>query len=106
MTDVLLYVPENVRYHLDGCELVVLESNHDLEMLKVGPYPWALKQRVMGRRGHSSNDSAAEFLLESLDAGGNARAGAFERAEQPSGELHGWWRSRPLNGGRCGRGWW
>ncbi|MBN8733261.1 MAG: MBL fold metallo-hydrolase [Acidobacteria bacterium] len=62
------YVPENVRYQLDGCELVVLESNHDLEMLKVGPYPWALKQRVMGRRGHLSNDLAAEYLLESFDA--------------------------------------
>lgn len=62
------YVPENVRYQLDGCELVVLESNHDLDMLKVGPYPWALKQRVMGRRGHLSNDTAAEYLLESFDA--------------------------------------
>ena len=62
------YVPENVRYHLDGCELVVLESNHDLEMLKVGPYPWSLKQRVMGRRGHLSNDAAADYLLESFDA--------------------------------------
>lgn len=62
------YVPENVRYYLDGCEVVVLESNHDVEMLKVGPYPWSLKQRVMGRRGHLSNDAAADYLLESFDA--------------------------------------
>jgi phosphoribosyl 1,2-cyclic phosphodiesterase len=37
-------------------------------MLKVGPYPWSLKQRVMGRRGHLSNDAAADYLLESFDA--------------------------------------
>ena len=61
------YIPENVRYHLDGCEWVLLESNHDLEMLKVGPYPWSLKQRVMGRKGHLSNDALADFLLESFD---------------------------------------
>jgi phosphoribosyl 1,2-cyclic phosphodiesterase len=65
------YIPENVRYHLNGCELILLESNHDLEMLKVGPYPWALKQRVMGRKGHLSNDAAADFLAGSFD--GRAR---------------------------------
>jgi phosphoribosyl 1,2-cyclic phosphodiesterase len=36
-------------------------------MLKVGPYPWALKQRVMSRRGHLSNDSVAQFLTNEYD---------------------------------------
>ena len=45
----------------------MLESNHDVEMLKVGPYPWSVKQRVMGRNGHLSNHKVSEFILESLD---------------------------------------
>ena len=39
--------------------MLLLESNHDLEMLKVGPYPWSVKQRVMGRNGHLSNATPA-----------------------------------------------
>lgn len=67
LTD-LGYVPESVRFHLRGTQFLILESNHDLEMLKVGPYPWSVKQRVMGRRGHLSNDHAAEFIRDGLDA--------------------------------------
>ncbi len=44
------------------CDWLVLESNHDEEMLKIGRYPWALKQRVMGRNGHLSNSALARFL--------------------------------------------
>ena len=62
------YLPESVRYHVRGMDLLLLESNHDLDMLKVGPYPWAVKQRVMGRNGHLSNDVACEFIREALDA--------------------------------------
>jgi phosphoribosyl 1,2-cyclic phosphodiesterase len=60
-------IPEVVRQHVRGCHLLVFESNHDLEMLKVGPYPWAVKQRVMSRQGHLSNLAAAEFLTEDFD---------------------------------------
>lgn len=60
------YIPENVRFYLRDADLTLLESNHDLDMLKVGPYPWPLKQRVMSRKGHLSNDSAADFILESM----------------------------------------
>lgn len=67
LTD-LGYVPESVRFHLQGTQFLILESNHDLEMLKVGPYPWSVKQRVMGRRGHLSNDLASEFIRDGLDA--------------------------------------
>ena len=61
------YMPESVKIHLRGTDLLMLESNHDLEMLKVGPYPWSVKQRVMGRRGHLSNDVACDFLRKELD---------------------------------------
>jgi phosphoribosyl 1,2-cyclic phosphodiesterase len=56
---------------LKGCDGIVIESNHDIHMLKVGPYPWALKQRVMSRRGHLSNDMVAEYLSNGFD--GRAR---------------------------------
>jgi phosphoribosyl 1,2-cyclic phosphodiesterase len=61
------YLPESIAFHLRGSDLVLLESNHDLEMLKVGPYPWAVKQRVMGRMGHLSNEVACRFLRDHLD---------------------------------------
>jgi phosphoribosyl 1,2-cyclic phosphodiesterase len=64
------YLPELVKHHLRETDMLVLESNHDLEMLKVGPYPWHIKQRVMSRTGHLSNHSVSEFLAdgESFDA--------------------------------------
>ncbi len=61
------YVTESLRVHLRETDLVVLESNHDLEMLRVGPYPWSVKQRVMSRRGHLSNEVAADFIARDLD---------------------------------------
>jgi len=62
------YVPDSIKYHLRGAHLLVLESNHDLEMLKVGPYPWWVKQRVMGRHGHLSNENASDFIRQDMDA--------------------------------------
>ena len=44
--------------------MLILETNHDLDMLRNGPYPWVLKQRVAGRHGHLSNREAAEGLPE------------------------------------------
>jgi phosphoribosyl 1,2-cyclic phosphodiesterase len=61
------YLPDSIRFHLTGSDVLLLESNHDLEMLKVGPYPWAVKQRVMGRMGHLSNDVACSFIRDDLD---------------------------------------
>lgn len=61
------YLSNLVLERLKGCDGIVLESNHDVQMLKVGPYPWALKQRVMSRRGHLSNDSVAQFLGSDFD---------------------------------------
>ena len=62
------YLPENTKYNLRDADVMLLESNHDLEMLKVGPYPWTVKQRVMGRNGHLSNDAVARFISEDLDS--------------------------------------
>ena len=61
------YITDSLRVHLRGTDLLVLESNHDLEMLRVGPYPWSVKQRVMSRRGHLSNEVAAKFIQHDLD---------------------------------------
>jgi phosphoribosyl 1,2-cyclic phosphodiesterase len=58
------YLPELVKHHLRDSDCLVLESNHDLEMLKVGPYPWHVKQRVMSRTGHLSNHTVSEFLAD------------------------------------------
>ena len=61
------YITESVKFHLRRASLMLLESNHDVEMLKVGPYPWSVKQRVMSRVGHLSNDTISDFLLRDFD---------------------------------------
>ncbi|MBV9083556.1 MAG: MBL fold metallo-hydrolase [Acidobacteriaceae bacterium] len=61
------YVPDSLRVHLRGTDVMILEANHDLEMLRVGPYPWPVKQRVMSRRGHLSNEVAGDFIRNDLD---------------------------------------
>ncbi len=65
------YIPELVKQRVEGCHCLIFESNHDLEMLKIGPYPWHVKQRVMSRQGHLSNLATAEFLQSDFD--GNAQ---------------------------------
>lgn len=67
------YLPELVKVHLRDSDCLMLESNHDLEMLKVGPYPWHIKQRVMSRTGHLSNTTTSEFLADSDAFDGRAR---------------------------------
>ncbi len=61
------YITPNVKAQLRGADLLLLESNHDLEMLRDGPYPWQVKQRVLSRVGHLSNEAAAEFLATGYD---------------------------------------
>jgi len=61
------YMPASVRDHLRGCHVLMIESNHDLELLRGGPYPWSVKQRVMSRVGHLSNDALADFLTSDYD---------------------------------------
>ena len=63
------YMPESVKHHLRGCDGLMIESNHDLEMLRIGPYPWSVKQRVLSRVGHLSNAALAEFFTDGFDGG-------------------------------------
>ena len=64
------YMPASVRDNVRDSDVLMLESNHDLEMLRVGRYPWSVKQRVMSRVGHLSNAALAEFFTSDYD--GNA----------------------------------
>ena len=48
---------------------MVLESNHDVEWLRSGPYPYSLKARILGDEGHLSNDAAAEFAARMARCG-------------------------------------
>lgn len=102
------FMPRNVRDHLRSCDGLIVESNHDLEMLRVGPYPWAVKQRVMSRVGHLSNDDLAEFLTSDYDGGAaflilahlseqnNHPDLARVAAERALGERPGLWGNRLL----------
>ena len=62
------YIPESIKFHLRRAHLLLLEANHDLDMLKVGPYPWQVKQRVMSRVGHLSNLVVSDYLTQDLDS--------------------------------------
>ena len=56
------FLENNVQQILKTCDLVLIESNHDIEMLKNGPYPYPLKTRILGSGGHLSNEACADFL--------------------------------------------
>lgn len=60
-TDVGFDAPE-LEPHLATAELVVLEANHDVQTLRLGSYPWPLKNRILGNGGHLSNDQSARLL--------------------------------------------
>ncbi len=62
-------VTEAMREGLSGCDAAVVEANHDLRMLLDGPYPAALKRRILSERGHLSNDSSAEFACALAGSG-------------------------------------
>jgi phosphoribosyl 1,2-cyclic phosphodiesterase len=53
-----------VKEHLKKCTVLVLEANHDPDMLANGPYPWPLKQRIRSRTGHLSNEESRVLLKE------------------------------------------
>ena len=58
------YVPERVRPELESSDLIVIEANHEVNMLKAGPYPYRLKLRILGDSGHLSNETAGEILSD------------------------------------------
>lgn len=56
------YVSDKVMRQLQNSDVMVLESNHDVNMLRMGRYPWNIKRRILGDTGHLSNDAAGEAL--------------------------------------------
>ena len=86
LTDTGCVVEETGR-ELLGADLLVLESNHDVDMLRAGPYPYPLKMRILGEQGHLSNDAAAEYAVESVRAGTRAVLLAHLSGENNTPEL-------------------
>ena len=60
---------DDIIQNLADCDSLLLEANHDINLLQVGRYPYALKLRILGDRGHLSNDSAARLIKEILHPG-------------------------------------
>ncbi len=63
------FMPDSIKNNLKKVDFLVLEANHDLDMLLNGNYPWSLKNRIKGKKGHLSNDDTAAVLPELI--GGN-----------------------------------
>ena len=63
------YIPDVTGERLLGADILVLESNHDVDMLRAGPYPYPLKKRILGMQGHLSNTVSAEYAVSSVRAG-------------------------------------
>ena len=63
------HITDSIRRGLTGCQNVILESNHDIEMLLCGPYPEQLKMRILSERGHLSNSDCAAFASELAESG-------------------------------------
>lgn len=64
------FVNDIMKEKMKGSNLYLMESNHDVDMLKEGSYPWALKQRVLSTRGHLSNIDAGMVLGDLVSASG------------------------------------
>lgn len=62
------FVPERVKDLLWGLDMLIIEANHDLEMLMTGSYPWPLKHRINGEKGHLSNDDTAALLPKLINS--------------------------------------
>lgn len=60
------YVNDQMRSSLKNADAYLIESNHDVSMLRMGPYPWSLKQRILSDKGHLSNDDGALALVDLL----------------------------------------
>lgn len=58
------YVTDRVRTAMEDTDVLVMEANHDLAMLRKGPYPWPLKQRILGNRGHLANEETGRALAK------------------------------------------
>jgi phosphoribosyl 1,2-cyclic phosphodiesterase len=59
-------VSGRIKDQVSGADTLIWESNHDVEMLRMGSYPWNIKRRILGDTGHLSNEDAGEALAEIL----------------------------------------
>ncbi len=66
------HITEEIYREMEEADILVLESNHDIHMLKMCSYPWHIKQRILGKAGHLSNEDAASALCR-IAAAGNKR---------------------------------
>jgi phosphoribosyl 1,2-cyclic phosphodiesterase len=60
------YVNDYMRGVIQNADAYLMESNHDIEMLRMGGYPWHLKQRILGDKGHLSNEDGALVMTDIL----------------------------------------
>nr|WP_040407994.1 MBL fold metallo-hydrolase [Allofustis seminis] len=60
------YVSDQMRHELKNADAYLMESNHDVQMLRMGPYPWHLKQRILGDKGHLSNEESSLAMAEMI----------------------------------------
>ena len=66
------YVTPEVKRAAEGCDLLICETNHDEDWVRSGPYPYYLKQRILGDRGHLSNEAGAELAALAAESGTRA----------------------------------
>jgi phosphoribosyl 1,2-cyclic phosphodiesterase len=59
----------NIIKSITDADLLLVESNHDEDMVLIGPYPWPLKRRVLGEFGHMSNDTAGNLITKAIKRG-------------------------------------
>lgn len=66
------YVNQRIMDYVSGVDVLIWESNHDVDMLRVGPYPWNIKRRILSDKGHLSNKDSGEALTEILKGMGES----------------------------------
>jgi phosphoribosyl 1,2-cyclic phosphodiesterase len=62
-------INDNIVNSIKNSDLLLIESNHDEDMVLIGPYPWPLKRRVLGEFGHMSNDTAGNLITRAIRRG-------------------------------------
>ena len=81
------HISELIKEKLKGCDAIVIESNHSRDMLRAcSVYSWDLKQRIMSRTGHLSNEDLSEWLTNDFD--GRARYIVLAHLSQRANEPH------------------